>query len=114
MNNEIRRSIKDEGQFTETDYPFQIKPNFSTFGSNIEKIPQRPIISFVFNDSIRNFLGFHETIIFKQYNLSPNFFDILSFENIFLETNISQGLVLKGERSRIIHNFTMDVDSGQI
>ena len=29
-----------------------IKPNFSTLGSIIEIQPQRPIISFVFNDSI--------------------------------------------------------------
>ena len=33
---EIKRITIDEGHFTEVDYPFQIKPNFSTIGSIIE------------------------------------------------------------------------------
>ena len=38
--------------------------------------------------------------------------DILSFDNIFLETDIAQGLIFQGKRSGVIHNFTMDVDPG--
>ena len=44
--------------------------------------------------------------------LSDNVVDILSFDNIFIETNIAQGMNFKGKRSGIIFNFTMDVNSG--
>ena len=54
-----------------------IKPKFSTSGSIIEISPQGPIISFVFEDSIRSLLGFHETILYKEYNISPSPVDIL-------------------------------------
>ena len=50
--------------------------------------------------------------MFEDYNLSPNPVDILSFDNIFLESNIPRGMIFKGKRSGIIHNFTMDVDPG--
>ena len=61
---------------------------------------------------MRDILGFNKTTIFQEYNLSPNPVDILSFDNIFLECNIAQGMIFKGKRSGIIHNFTMDVDPG--
>ena len=47
LNNEIKRSIIDEEDFNESDYPFQVKPNFSTLGSNLEISPEGPIFSFV-------------------------------------------------------------------
>ena len=65
----------------------------------------------MFDDSIRN-LGLHETILGKEYNLSPNPVDILSFGNILLETNIAQGMIFRGKRSGIMHNRTMTVDPG--
>ena len=112
MNIEIRRIIFDEEHFTESAYPFQIKPTFSTLGSIVQISPQGPIISFVFDDSNRNLLGFHETILNKAYILSPNPVDILSFDNILLETNIAQGIIYKRKRSGIFHNWTMTVDPG--
>ena len=93
LNNEIRRIIIDEEPFADLDYPFQIKPKFSTLASNIEISPQGPLISFVFDYSTRNLLGFNETILCKKYNLSPNLVDILSFDIIFLECDIAQGLI---------------------
>ena len=90
LNNEIKKKFIDEEHFTESDYPIQTKPTFSTLGSFIETSPQRPIISFLFDDSIRNLLGFHETILYKEYNLSPNPVDILSFDNTFLECDIAK------------------------
>ena len=36
LNKEIKRIIIDEGHFTFEEYPFLIKPNFSTRGSIIE------------------------------------------------------------------------------
>ena len=112
LNNEIKRIIIDEQHYTEPNYPFTIKPNFSTLGSIIEISTQGPIITFVPDDSIRDLLGFNKTTIYEEYNLSPNPVDILSFDNIFLECNIAQGMIFKRKRSGIIHNFTMDVDPG--
>ena len=112
MNNEIKRIFIDEAHYTESEYPFTIQPNFSTLGSIIEKSPQGPIIGFVFDDSNRSPLGFHETILYEEYNLSSNPIDILSFDNIFLETNIAQGKIFKGKKSGKIHNWTKPVDPG--
>ena len=112
LNNEIRRIIIDGEYYTESNYPFTIKPNFSTLGSIIEISTQGPVITFVPDDSIRDLLGFNKRTIYEEYNLSPNPVDILSFDNIFLECNIAQGMIFKGKRSGIIHNFTMDVDPG--
>ena len=112
LNNEIKRIIIDQEHYTEANYPFNIKPNFSTLGSIIEISSQGPIITFVPEDSIGDLLGFNKTTIFEEYNLSPNPVDILSFDNIFIETDIAKGMIFKGKRSGIIHNFTMDVDPG--
>ena len=112
LNNEIKRIIIDQEHYTETNYPFNIKPNFSTLGSIIEISTQGTVITFIPDDSIRGLLGFNKTTIFEEYNLSPNPVDILSFDNIFIETDIAKGLIFKGKRSGIIHNFTMDVDPG--
>ena len=112
LNNEFKRTIIDQEYYTEKNYPFSIKPNFSTIGSIIEISTQGPIITFVPDDSIGDLLGFNKTTIFEEYNLSPNPVDILSFDNIFIETDIAKGLIFKGKRSGIIHNFTMDVDPG--
>ena len=84
----------------------------STLGSIVEIYQTGPIISYVMENSIGNLLGFDETILYIDYNLSPNPVDILSFDKIFLHTDIAQGLIFNGKRSGINHNFTMDVDSG--
>ena len=112
LNNEIKRIIIDEEHYTEANYPFTIKPNFSTLGSIIEISPQGPIISFMFDDSIKDLLGFNARTLYEEYTPSDNPVDILSFDNIFLECNIAQGMIFKGKRSGIIHNFTMDVHPG--
>ena len=112
LNNENKRIIIAEEHFTEENYPFSIKPNFSTLGSIIEISNQESVISFSPDDSIRDLLGFDKTSIYEEYNLSPNTVDILSFDNIFLECDIAQGMIFKGKRSGIVHNFTMDVDPG--
>ena len=112
MNNENKRIIFDEEHYTEANYPFTIKPNFSTLGSIIEISTQGPVTTFVPEDSIKDLLGFNKTTIFEEYNPSPNLVDILSFDNIFLECNIAQGMIFRGKRSGKIHIFTMDVDPG--
>ena len=96
MNTEIKRIIIDKGHYSENNYPFTIKPNFSTHGSFIEISQTGPTISFVTEDSIRNLFGFDETILYNDYNLSPNPVDILSFD-IFLETDIAQGIIFGGK-----------------
>ena len=106
MDDEIKRIIIDKGHYTEANFPFKIQPNFSTLGSILEISPQGPIIGFVFDDNIGNLLGFHETILWQEYNLTPNTVGILSFDNFFLECDIAQGLIFKGKRSGITHLFT--------
>ena len=54
----------------------------------------------------------HETILCKEYNLSQNPVDILLFDNIFLECKIAKGMLFKGKRSGIIHNWTTTVNPG--
>ena len=63
LNYEIKRIMIDQEHCTEAEYPFQTRPNFSTLGSIIEKSSQGPIINFVFDDSIRNLMGFNEIIL---------------------------------------------------
>ena len=70
LNDEIKRIISDEEHFTESNYPFHIRPNFITLGSIIEISPQGPIIGSVFDDSIDNLLGFDETILYEECNIS--------------------------------------------
>ena len=57
-------------------------------------------------------MGFRETILYEEYNTSDNAVDIIPFNNIFIECDIAQGMIFKGKRSGVIHNFTMDVDPG--
>ena len=112
LNKEIKRIIIDEGHFTSADYPFLIKPNFSTLGSIIEITNKESAISFIPDDSIRDLLGFNKTSINEKYNLSPRPVDIISFDNIFTESNIAQGMIFKQKRTGIIHNLTMNVNPG--
>ena len=90
LNNEIKLNIIDEEHYTEANYPFNIKPNFPTLGSIIEIPTQGPVITFAPDESIGDLLGFNKTTIFEEYNLSPNPVDILSFDNVFIETDIAK------------------------
>ena len=112
LDNEIKLIIIDEKHHKEANYPFKIKPNFSTLGSINETSPQGPIISFMFDDSIGDLLGFNARTFFEEHNLSPNPVDIISFNIIFIETDTANGMIFKGKRSGIILNFTMQVSPG--
>ena len=106
---EFRRIITEKGHYTEDQYPFITKPNFSTQGSILEISPQGSIISFLFNDSIRNLLGLNETILYRQFISSLKLVDIISSDNIFTETDIAERMIFKGKRSGITMKFTMQV-----
>ena len=88
------------------------KPNFSTLGSFKKTSPQGPIKSFLFDDSIRDLLAFHAITLYEAYNLSHNRVEILSFDNIFIHTNIAQGVIFKSQKSGIVHTFTMNGNPG--
>ena len=90
LNNEIKRIIIDEVHYTEANYPITIKPIFSTLGSIMEKSPKGPIISFMFDDSIRDLLGFKARTIYEEYTPPNTPVNILSFDSIFLECDIAQ------------------------
>ena len=85
LEKEIKRIIIDEEHYTEGNYPFKIKPNFSTLGSIIEISTQGAVITFVPDDSIRDLLGFNKTTIYEENDLSSNPVDIISFNNIFMK-----------------------------
>ena len=112
LNDEIKRIIIDHERFTSENYPFEIKANFSTLGSIMEISNQESQISFRPDDSIGSLLGFNKRTIYEEYNLSDNPVDIISFDNIFVECDIAQGMIFRGKRSGIIFNFVMDVDPG--
>ena len=66
LNNEIKRIIIGEELYTQANYPFTIKPNFSTLGSVIEISTQGPVLTFVPDDSIRDLLGFNKKTIYEE------------------------------------------------
>ena len=45
-------------------------------------------------------------------NQSPNPADIISFDIMFLETDIAQGMVIKKERTGLTYNFARNVEFG--
>ena len=112
IDKELKRITIGDDHFTEANYPFNIQPIFSTLGSIKETSPQGPIISFMFNDSIRDLLGFNARTLYEEYNLSPNPVDIISFNSIFIETNIARRMIFKGKRSGILMNYTLSVLRG--
>ena len=112
LNDEIKRIIFDEGHYTQVDYPFHIKADFNALGSIIEISPQGPVITFIPDDSIRELLGFIKITIYEEYNISPNPVDIISYDNIFIETDIAEGMIFHGRRTGIIFNWQMDVNPG--
>ena len=112
LQKEIRKIIIDQGYFNSEDYLFLIKPKFSTLRSIIEISNEESAISFIPDDSIRDLLRFTKTSKYETYNKSPNPVDIISFDNIFNENNIAQGMIFKGKRSGVIHNFTKTVNRG--
>ena len=112
LNDEIKRIVIEEGYFPKVDYPFKIKPNFSTLGSILEISEQGPLSSFLPDDSRRDLLGFNASTIYEKYHLSLIPVDILSFYKIFLECDNAQGMILNGKRSSNFYNSTTDVDPG--
>ena len=112
LNKKTKRNVLEEGHYTEVDYPFTIIPSFSTLGPIIEISTRGPLTTFRPNDSMGDLLRFDMTTIYEEDNLSPNSVDIVSFDNLFLECNIAQGMIFKSKRSGIIYNFTMDVNLG--
>ena len=78
----------------------------------MEISPHGPIITFVPNDSIGELLGFNKTTLYGDYNFSQNPVNIISFDNIFIETDVAQGMIFRGRRTGITHIFTMDVNPG--
>ena len=111
LNDEIKRINIDDEHFTSENYPFKIRPNFSTLGCIIEISNEESAISFRPDDSIGSLQGFNKRTIYEEYNLSDNPV-IISFDNIFIECDIGQGMIFRGKRSGIIFNFVMDVDPG--
>ena len=114
LDNVMKRIFIEEGFFTEATYPLTIKPIFSTSGSFVETSSsiKGSRIAFTSKDSIKKLLVFKTKVIHEEHNLWYFPVDILSFDNIFLECDIAQGMIFKGKRSRLFLIFTIDVNPG--
>ena len=112
LSDEIKRNIIDKGHYTESNYPFIIKLNFSTLGSIVEIYQTGAIISFVKENIIGKLLGFDETISYNEYNQSINPVDIISVDNIFIGTDFAKRMIFRERRNGNIMNFTMQVSPG--
>ena len=66
----------------------------------------------MFDVSIRDLSGFNARTLYEECNSSTNPVDIISFNNIFIETDIAKGKIFKGRRSEIIMIFTVSVSPG--
>ena len=94
LNAEFKRNVTDEGCITEEDYPFTIKPAFSRLGSIVEiALGRKRQIRFVRNGTLRDLIGFEPSVLHEKYKLSDKPVDKLSFDKIFLETVIAQGMI---------------------
>ena len=109
---EIKRIISEEGHIIKDFYPVSIKPNFLTLGSFLEITDPHFLNDFTYDYTICGLLDFNAVILEDGYYLSNNPVDILSFDKIFLECDIAQGMIYRGKRSGIVHNFTIDVNPG--
>ena len=97
INNDINRIIIDEDQYTEANFPFTIKPYFSALVPKIEMSTQGTVTSVVPGDSKRDLFGFNAATIYEESCLSPDPVDILSFDKIFLECDVAQGMIYRGK-----------------
>ena len=112
FDNEIKRIIIEEGHLTEDKYPFKIKSNFCTLGTNMELSSSIKGGQFDFTPSItiRDLLGFKPKVIFEDCNLSDYRVEILSIDNVFLEFDVAHGMIFKSKGTGLFHNFAMHVD----
>ena len=82
----VRRIKIDEGYSTEEDYPFTIKPCFSSSNSIVDIEPGRGWqVSLVVDETLRVSFGYKPNVVHEEYILSHNFVDILSFDNFSLK-----------------------------
>ena len=86
LNDEIKRINIDEEHYTEVDYPFLIKPNFSTLGSIIEISTQGPVNTFVHDDGMAIYLD----LIRQQYmkNLIHYTIPLIFYHLIIFSSNV--------------------------
>ena len=114
LENEFKQIIIGEGHSIEDTYPYNIKPNVNTMGSNIKNSSkiEGSQIGFNPNNIMGDILGFEPQVLCEEYNSSEYPVDIFSFDTVFFECDIAQGMIYKYKRTRMFHNFTMDVDPG--
>ena len=88
--------IIDRGCAREENYQFFFKRNFSTLGSIIENTGEWEV-DFTQDKTMKTPLAFSKVILNEKYNISDNPVDIISFDNISLETDFAKGMIVKGK-----------------
>ena len=92
---------------------FTLKPNCSALCKIVEITSgKRWQISFFQDDTMRNQLKFKPVVLHEEYNLPHNPVDTLSIDNNFLETDMAQGMIFEGKRSKLFQNWTKTVNPG--
>ena len=77
LNDEIKRILIKDDYFTEENYPFIVKPNFSTLCSFLEIKPNFFGTHITPDDSIRDLLGLDSVVLYEKHNLSQSPVDVL-------------------------------------
>ena len=111
FHTKIKELFIEEGDASESTYPFVIKPNLDNLVSIIETSDGWEI-DFTQNDTIKEVLGFKSKRISDEINNSDYPVDIIPFDNFSIETEIALGMIIDGKRTGVIHNFTLDVNRG--
>ena len=93
LNDEMKRIFIEERPFAEKIYPLTSKPRFSKLLSLTEFSRSELLISFMPDHCLRDILCFNADTLYNKFILSPNPVDVLSFGNIFLEFDITQGII---------------------
>ena len=109
MKDQIKRILIEEGYFAETDFLFLIEQTISTLGFIIDFSRQETLISFIPDESIRNPLGFNASIIYEENIIITNPVDKVSVDKLFIGTDNARVIILKSNRSGILHIFKVDV-----
>ena len=56
-------------------------------------------------------LGFHPVVLFEKHILSGNPVEKHSYDIVFLETGVAQGMIFEAKQTAKSHVFTIDVDT---
>ena len=104
--------MKINGDVGEDDEAFvKIITNDATSRAIIETTNNYQV-DFIQPGKFRELLGFNERLLTSVRNTLNKVVVILSTSNSFINCSFANGMIIKSDKSGIIHNWTVDVNSG--